>query len=71
MIFHQFFQPILPIVLLLAVVIRVVTAPFRMGRWYRRRRYWGYDGYPNPYGPPLLAVLAIIAFERLFGRRYY
>jgi hypothetical protein len=70
---HLLFVPVLLVVLLFAIVVRVITAPFRMARyrrWYGRG--WGYGRYA--YGPPrgmgLLTVLALVALERLFGRRY-
>jgi hypothetical protein len=71
---HLFFLPILLPVILVLVVVRILTAPFRYGRWHRR--YYGYgrgwrgDGYWNPYRGGVLTVLAIVALERLFGRRY-
>ena len=68
---HQLFAPVLIVVILFSIVIRVLTAPFRMGRWHRRH-YWGHDyGYHRSVGRPLLTILGLIVLERLFGRRYY
>lgn len=76
MIFHLFFLPIIVLVILAALVVRVLTAPFRIGGWHRRRygygRGWG-GGYGcrHPYGGGgLLTIVALVALERLFGRRY-
>lgn len=78
MIFHLFLLPFVVVVVLFAIVIRVLTAPFGMGRWHRRRYGFGYGrgwgggyGCRHPYGGGgLLTILALVALERLFGRRY-
>lgn len=73
--FHLILFPVIVLFVLFAVVFRVLTSPFRYGGWQRHRRgwygnRWGRDGYRNPYAPGLFTVLAIVALERLFGRRY-
>jgi hypothetical protein len=70
---HLLFVPVLLIGLLIAIAVRVITAPFRMfhhHRWYRGG--WGYGryAYGRPRGMGLLTVLALVALERLFDRRY-
>lgn len=73
--FHLILMPLLTAAILFAIVIRIIMAPFRTGRWYRRRGWcrngWGGDGYRNPYAPGLFTILALVALERIFGRRYY
>ncbi len=85
MLTHLLFAPIL-LVVLLVVVIRVLTAPFRHRRWHRRRGgygqgwgngYNGYGGYGSygygfgrRPGRGLLTILALVALDRLFGRRW-
>ncbi len=76
MILHLLFVPVVLVVVLFAIILRVVTAPFRMGRWHRRHYGcgggWGGYGRRYPYGGGgLMTVLALVALERLFGRRYY
>lgn len=63
---------------IVSIVIRLVTAPLRLGY---RRRYDGYgDGYYNPYRygcrrrhgllGAWLPILALVALDRLFTRRF-
>ena len=76
MITHLFFAPVLLVVILVAIVVRMITMPFRIARWHRRRYWydggWGYGryAYGRPRGMGLLTVLALVALERLFDRRY-
>jgi hypothetical protein len=75
--FHLILFPVIVLFVLFAVVFRVLSWPSR----YHRHRYghrhgwgvnrWGGDGYRNPYAPGLFTILAFVALERLFGRRYY
>lgn len=55
------------------LIVRIVTSPFRYGG-YRRRGYGrGYgDGYGcrRSYGGGLLPLLGLLALGRLFGRRW-
>jgi hypothetical protein len=70
---HLLFVPVLLVVLLFAIVVRVITVPFRMARYHRwYRGGWGYGryAYGRPRGMGLLTVLALVALERLFDRRY-
>jgi hypothetical protein len=72
--FHLLFAPVIVLIVLFAIVVRILTAPFRMHRWHRHRWHgggWRGYGYPHPYGRSLLAILVIVALERIFGRRYY
>jgi hypothetical protein len=67
------------LVVLVSAVVRIVTAPFRYG--YRRRRWFGYDPYYNPYRygcrrhhgllGGFLPIIALIAIDRIFNRRYW
>jgi hypothetical protein len=74
---HLLFVPVIVAIVLVSVVVRLITLPFRMGRGYYRHhhwrgRRWGWDGYRNPYGPGLMTIVAVVLLERLFGgRRYY
>jgi hypothetical protein len=63
---------------IVSVIVRLVTAPFRHGY---RRRYYGYnDGYYNPYRygcrhrhgivGAWLPILALVALDRIFTRRF-
>jgi len=66
-------------IVLISIVVRLITAPFRYGRRYRR----GFYGYGNPYYNPygcgwrrhrffgLLPILALVALDRLFGGRRF
>ena len=76
--FHLVLVPVVILFVLFAIVFRVLSWPFRYHRsgWYAHRygwgrNRWGWDGYRNPYAPGLFTILAIVAIERLFGRRYY
>lgn len=76
--FHLILLPVVILFVLFAIVFRVLSWPFRYRRygWYgngygRVRNRWGWDGYRNPYAPGLFTILAIVALERMFGRRYY
>ena len=61
---------------LISIVVRLVTAPFRFGRCYRR----GYYGYDNPYLYGcrrhhrilgwILPILVLVALDRIFNRRF-
>jgi hypothetical protein len=63
---------------LVSAAIRIVTAPFRYGS---RRRFFGYDPYYNPYLygcrrhhrllGRILPIVALIALDRIFMRRYW
>jgi len=66
------------LLVILYAVVRLVMAPFRYGY---RRRYYGYgDAYYNPYRygcrrrhgilGGLLPILALVALDRLFTRRF-
>jgi len=66
------------LLIILSAVIRLVTAPFRYGY---RRRFYGYgDPYYNPYRygcrrrhgwlGGLLPILALVALDRMFTRRF-
>ena len=69
---------LLVLIALFAFFIRIVTAPFRWGRYHRHcgwygNRYGWYGnrwGYRRPYGGGLLTILALVALEKLFDRRY-
>lgn len=61
-------------IVLISVVLRLITLPFRLGR---RRRFYGDN--PYRYGcrrhhgvlGSVLPILALVAFDRLFtGRRF-
>ncbi len=61
------------LIVLISAVVRLVTAPFRYGR---RNRFYGY-GNPCGYGygyrrrhSGLFTVLALVALDRIFGRRW-
>ena len=78
MLMHFFFAPVLVIAILAFVVVRILTAPFRYGRWHRRRYGcgygpgWGYGGYGYRPGRSLLGIVLLVALERIFsGRRYW
>ncbi len=70
------------IVFLARFVLRLVLRPFGFGRRYHRHRGWGIpfgDGYSNPYaygyrrrgfGGSVLPIIALVALDRLFGRRW-
>ena len=69
---------LLILILIVSAVIRLITAPFRFGN---RHRYFGYgDPYYNPYRygcrrhhgmlGGLLPILALVALDRLFTRRF-
>ena len=69
---------LLILILIVSAVIRLITAPFRFGH---RHRYFGYgDPYYNPYRygcrrhhgmlGGLLPILALVALDRLFTRRF-
>lgn len=69
---------LLILILIVSAVIRLITAPFRLGY---RRRYFGYgDPYYSPYRygcrrhhgmlGGLLPILALVALDRLFTRRF-
>ena len=66
---------LLALIVIVSLVIRLVVAPFRY------RRHYGYgDGFYNPYRygcrrrhgliGGLLPILALVALDRLFTRRY-
>jgi hypothetical protein len=70
---HLMLAPVIVIVVLFAIVVRIITAPFRMARYHRWfGGGWGYGryAYGRPRGMGLLTVLALVALERLFDRRY-
>jgi hypothetical protein len=72
--FHLILFPVVVLFILFAIVFRVLTWPLRYGHRYRHgwgRGRWGGDGYRNPYAPGLFTIVALVALERLFGRRYY
>lgn len=60
----------------LFTIARLITRPFRFGRSYRRSAF----GNSNPYRygcrrhhrvlGGLLPILALVAIDRLFGRRF-
>jgi hypothetical protein len=62
-------------VVLISFVVRLITRPFRWG--YRHRYYYGYDD-PYRFGcrrhhrffGGILPILALIALDRIFNRRY-
>ena len=76
---HLLFAPVIVAVILFSIVVRLITAPFRMGRWHRR--YYGYDPYYNPYRygcrrhhgllGGVLPILALVALDRIFNRRFW
>ena len=67
------------LILLLFVVIRNLTAPFRYG--FRYRRFYGIDPYYNPYLygcrrhhrllGAILPIAALVALDRIFNRRFW
>jgi len=60
----------------IAVAVRLVTAPFR---FHRRRQWYGYGYNPYAYGcrrrrgwiGGLLPILALVAIDRMFGGRRF
>ena len=64
------------VAILVSIVVRVVTLPFRYRRYYGRS-YYGYDN-PYRYGcrrhhrvlGRLLPILALVALDRIFTRRF-
>jgi hypothetical protein len=60
------------VAILVSIVVRILTLPFRY-----RRSYYGYDN-PYRYGclrhhrllGRLLPILALVALDRIFTRRY-
>ncbi len=71
--FHLIFIPLVIAATLISIVVRIVAAPFRMARYHRwYQRGWGYGPYAwgRPRGMGVMTVLALVALERLFGRRY-
>jgi hypothetical protein len=73
---HLIFAPVVVVVVLALVFVRLVTAPFRYSRWHRRHHGYGYGwgggwgGYGYRPRMPILTILAVVALERMFGRRY-
>jgi asparagine N-glycosylation enzyme membrane subunit Stt3 len=67
------------LIVLISAAVRIVTAPFRYG--HRHRRFYGYDPYYNPYRygcrrhhglfGRVLPILALVALDRIFSRRYW
>ena len=66
------------LLVLISAVVRIFTTPFRYGF---RRRFYGYDPYYNPYRygcrrhhrllGGFLPIVALIALDRIFTRRYW
>jgi hypothetical protein len=64
------------LLVLMAAVVRIFTAPLRYGF---RRRLYGHDPYDNPYRygcrrhhrllGGVLPIMALIALDRIFSRR--
>ena len=73
----MFFLSIL-LIIVVAVAVRILTAPFRYGY---RRRFYGYDPYYNPYRygcrrhhrllGGILPIVALVALDRIFFNRRY
>jgi len=67
--------PLIVVIVLISAVVRLITLPFRYG--YRHRYFYGYDN-PYRYGcrrhhrflGGLLPILALVALDRIFTRRY-
>ena len=67
------------LLIIVAAVARIITAPFRYG--HRYRGFYGNDPYYNPYRygcrrhhrllGGLLPIMALVALDRLFNRRYW
>jgi hypothetical protein len=64
-------------IVLISIGIRLVARLLGFGGWHRHRHWGRYDGYGCGYGSGrprfggLGTILAIVALERLFGRRNY
>jgi asparagine N-glycosylation enzyme membrane subunit Stt3 len=66
-------------IILVSIAVRLITLPFRYG--YRHRRFYGYDPYYNPYRygcrrhhgllGGVLPIIALVALDRIFNRRYW
>jgi hypothetical protein len=66
--------------ILISIVIRLVTLPFRIGRRFNRWSGFGYGYGYNPYRygcrrhhrvlGGILPIVALVALDRLFLRRY-
>jgi len=73
------FLVLILLIVVVSVVVRMVTAPFRYG--YRYRRFYGCDPYYNPYRygcrrhhrllGGILPIVALVALDRIFNRRYW
>jgi hypothetical protein len=67
-------------IVLISVVVRLISAPFRYGYRYRRGWYGYGDRYYNPYRygcrrhgmfGSVLPILALVALDRIFGGRRF
>ncbi len=71
------------VILLISSIVRLLTAPFRYGNYYRRpffgyRRMDNYGYNPYAYGcrrhhrflGGLFPVIVLVALDRIFGRRF-
>jgi hypothetical protein len=72
------FLELILLLIVVAAVVRIVTASFRYG--HRYRRFYGCDPYYNPYRygcrrhhrllGGILPIVALVALDRIFNRRY-